>query len=139
MQDILYNNEYNKNLSTRQSKQQKHNKHRQHQKQNGPFSHIEKRKKKTKQKTNKTKLFEETQIEIAFRTRHITQHSKATSTNGKIQKKRRVPNEMYGLPTEVHRIGQMGRTFYTRYKEHIPIQAIRNNNINCVRNTHTDI
>jgi hypothetical protein len=39
---------------------------------------------------------------------------------------------MYGLPLKY--IGQAGRTFYTRYKEHI--QAIRSNNGNSGYSNH---
>jgi hypothetical protein len=39
---------------------------------------------------------------------------------------------MYGLPTKIH--GRMGRTFQTRYKEHI--QAIRDNSSNSGYSNH---
>jgi hypothetical protein len=49
-----------------------------------------------------------------------------------MQQKWHLPNEMPRLPTKIHRT--TGRTFLTRYKEHI--QTINNNNSNSGYSSH---
>jgi hypothetical protein len=62
-----------------------------------------------KQKKN-TKMFKETQINIAFRNRNNAKHGKTPPTYRQIRKKWCVQNEMYGLPTKIH--GETIRPFY---------------------------
>jgi CRISPR/Cas system CMR-associated protein Cmr5 small subunit len=94
-------------------------------KQNRKFSHIVEKKQKI------TRLFKETEIRIAFRTKkqyktwqnHI---HKWLQKNGVYQ--------MKCMDCPLKYIGQTSRTLYTRYKEHI--QAISNNNSNSGYSSH---
>jgi hypothetical protein len=47
-----------------------------------------------------------------------------------IQWKWHLPNYMLRLPTKIHIVGQTGRRFHTRYKEHIQAVKSKNNFIN---------
>jgi hypothetical protein len=100
MQGILHNIEYNKNLSTRQPNQHKNNKNtdRQQKTKLAIFTYSGKETKKI------MKLFKEIQIGIAFRTRNTIQNIvKPCPQMEQLQKKRLVPNEMYGLPTRIQK------------------------------------
>jgi hypothetical protein len=129
IRDILLNNEYNKNLSTRHSKStQGQQKYRQHHKTKWAiFTYSGKETKKI------TKLFKETHIGIAFGTRNTIQ---------KLVKPRPQKRDRYGR-NGMHQMKCMdcllklwrtGQTFYTIHKEHV--QAIRNNNINSGYSNH---
>jgi hypothetical protein len=80
-----------------------------------------------------TKLFKDTQLKIAFRTRNminnILKHHESTE---KYNNRGIYRMKCLGCPLKY--IGQTGRTFNIRYKEHI--QAIRNNNGNSGYSNH---
>jgi hypothetical protein len=78
-------------------------------------------------KNTLTKLFKETQIKIAFRTRYTIQDIvKPQSQTDKYDKSGIYQIKCLDCPLKY--IGQTGRTFHARYEEHM--QAVRNNNSN---------
>jgi hypothetical protein len=134
IQEILHNNEYSKNLSTRQPNQHKHNKNTYKQKKKKKGAIFTYSGKETK---NITKLFKETQIGIAFRTRNTVQNVVKPCT----QIDRHGRNGVYRMKCmdcQLKYVGLTGRTFYIRYKEQI--QTIGNNNVSSgywARDTNT--
>jgi hypothetical protein len=101
IQDPLYNNEYNINLSTGDSKSMKNNKNIGPQHQTIKWAIFTYCGKETKKIIT---LFKETEIKVAFRTKkHNTKPNKTPAANRQVRKKWRIPNEMYGLATEIYR------------------------------------
>jgi hypothetical protein len=81
-----------------------------------------------------TKLFKYTEIKIAFRTRNITQHiMNPPPTQTDIYGKSGI-YQMKCLDCPLKYIGQTGRAFHTRCKEHK--QAIRSHNGNSGYSNH---
>jgi hypothetical protein len=97
-------------------------------KQNGPNLHIA-----GKKQEKITKLFKKTQLRVAFRIqntiKNILKHHAQTDkyNNSGI-------NQMKCLDCPLKYIGQIGRTFSVRYKEHI--HAIRSNSSNSRFSNH---
>jgi hypothetical protein len=128
IQDTLYNNEYkNKNLNIRHPRNKKHNnKNTSQQHQTTKWTTFTYYGKETKEIA---KLFKETNIKIAFRTKNLVKPS--------LQQDEYENSGVYQIrcmDCPLKYIGQTGQTFKTRYKEHI--QAIRNNNSNSGYSKH---
>lgn len=66
---------------------------------------------------SREETFRETKTRVAFQTRNTIENTGRPHSQIAI-KKWRVPIEMYGLSTEIHRADQV---FYTRHKEHIQV------------------
>jgi hypothetical protein len=73
-----------------------------------------------------TKLFKDTQIEMAFGTQNTMQN--IVKQNPRTDKYKRGIYQMKCLDCPLEYMGQTGTAFHTRYKEHG--EAIRNNNSN---------
>jgi hypothetical protein len=79
------------------------------------------------------KLYKEAQIKVAFQTRSAIQNIVKPCPQTDRYEKSGV-YQMRCTDCQLKYIGQMGRTFQTRYKEHI--QEIRNNNGNSGYSNH---
>lgn len=91
IQVTLHNNKYNKNVSIRHSNECKQNVNTDNtRKQNGRFSHTM----ETKQRTFQNSLGDANKNSVSIEKR---------PQRDRYRKKRRVPNEMYGLATKIHR------------------------------------
>jgi hypothetical protein len=124
IKNTLHNNKYNINLDTEQHK--KHNTIKntdpQHQKiKCATFTYSGKETRKI------TKLFKDTEIKMAFRTRNTIQNIVKHPTQMDKYGESGIYH-MKCLDCPLKYIAQTGRAFHTRYKEHI--QAIRSNNGN---------
>jgi hypothetical protein len=124
MKNILQRNEYNTNLIEKAPSQSRKNNTHEEPKQKAKWATFTYCGKEVRQIT---KIFKDTQLNLAFRTQNmienILRHKTKTEkydTSGVYR--------MKCLDCPLRYIGQTGRTFKTRYKEHI--QAIRNNNGN---------
>jgi hypothetical protein len=132
IQDTLYNNEYNnKNLNIRHPRYKKHNNtnaNQQHQATKwATFTYY------GKETKGIAKLFKETNIKLAFRTKNTIQNL----VKPRLQQDEYENSGVYQMrcmDCPLKYIGQMGRIFKARYKEHI--QAIRNNNSNSGYSKH---
>jgi hypothetical protein len=79
------------------------------------------------------KLFRDTEIKIAFKTRNTIQNTIKPLTQTDKYGKSGI-YQIKCLDCPLRYIGQTGRAFHTRYKEHI--QAIRSNNGNSGYSNH---
>jgi hypothetical protein len=132
IKNILQRNEYNANLIEKAlSQSRKHNTHEEP-KQKAKWATFTYCGKEVRQIT---KIFKDTQLNTVFRTqntienilRHKTKTEKYDSSG---------VYQMKCLDCPLRYIGQTGRTFKIRYKEHMCIQAIRNNNGNSGYSNH---
>jgi hypothetical protein len=78
------------------------------------------------------KLFKDTELKIAFRTRNTIQNIGPTTQTDKYEKSGIYQIKCLDCPLKYK--GQRGRAFHTRYKEHL--QAIRSNNGNSGYSNH---
>jgi hypothetical protein len=131
IQDTLYNNEYNnKNLNISHLRNHKHNRNISQQHQTPKWASFTYYGNETKEIT---KLFIETNIKIACRTKN-TLRNLVKPLIQRDEYERSGAYQMRCMDCPLKYIGQTGRTFKARYKEHI--QAIRNNNGNSGYSKH---
>jgi hypothetical protein len=116
--NILYNNDYDINLLNKLSRPQhkrKQNTHNDTQQQKTKWATFTYNSKEIRAITN---LFRDTEVKIAFRTRYTIQN--ILKPQPKIDKYNKSGiYQLKCLDCPLKYVGQTGRTFKTRYKEHI--------------------